>query len=315
MRATLRLTWRMQRWELAFLIGGSLLVAAAIALAAWQTSMTQSGLAACYSRGSVPLSASCASLVQWSSVLGIVDPILMGTTTLAPFVVGILLGAPLLSREIERRTAPMAWSLSLSRPRWLAGRTLPLLVAIGIALLVLGQASEALIRATPPGELGFQHFAMHGPLIAMRGIAVFGIGVVVGLLMGRVLPAILVTGLVVIALFVGLELERDQLMRAEAAWVDAGSFDFSGVMVYDQAFIDNATGAIVTFDEASRRFPDVFGPTGSYRPPGMTQVYLTTPPSRYPVFVARGIGALALAGVLMGALALWVIRWRRPDSG
>ena len=42
MLTTLRLTWRMQRWELAFLIGGSLLVAAAIALAAWQTSMTQS---------------------------------------------------------------------------------------------------------------------------------------------------------------------------------------------------------------------------------------------------------------------------------
>ena len=314
MLTAVRLTWRMQRWELAFLIGGTLLLAAVTAFVAWQMKITLDGTDACYAQSAV-LSAHCASLVQWSNVLGTLSPILLGATTVAPFLVGILLGAPLVSREIEKRTAPMAWSLSLSRVRWLVGRTFPLLVAIAIALLVLGQASEALIRATPPGEVGFRQFAMHGPLVAVRAIAVFGIGVLVGLLMGRVLPAILVTGLVVIALFIGLQLGRDQLMRAEASWVWAGAGDFSGLMIYDMAFTDDATGERVTFDEASKRFPEEFGPTGTGMPPGMSQVYLTTPPELYPVFVAREIGALALVGVLVGGLALWVIRWRRPDIG
>lgn len=314
MLTSLRLAWRVQRWELAFLIGGSLLAAAAAAFVAWQTIVTLERLDACYTN-SVALSASCRSLVQWSNVLTAMGPFLEGATVVAPFVVGMLLGAPLVAREIEKRTAPLAWSLSLSRARWLAGRTLPLLIAIVIALLLLGQASEAMIRATPPGHLGFPQFGMHGPLVAARAIAVFGIGVVVGLLMGRVLPAVLVSGLVVVALFVGLYVMRDQLMRAEATWVEARDGNFSGVMIYDSAFTDDATGQLVTFDEAYNRFPEVFGMEGSGMPPGMTQVYLMTPPELYPVFVAREISVLALVGILVGGLALWVISWRRPDIG
>jgi len=104
-------------------------------------------------------------------------------------------------------------------------------------------------------------------------------------------------------------------MRAEATWVEARASDFSGVMIYGSAFMDDATGEVVTFDEASSRFPDVFSPTGSGMPPGMSPVYLTTPPELYPVFVAREIGALALATLLVGGSALWVIGWRRPDVG
>lgn len=314
MLTAVRLTWRVQRWELAFLIGGPLLLAAGAEFVAWQTRLTLKGLDACYGQGLV-LPGSCASRVQWGNVLSTLSPILQGAATVAPFLVGILLGAPLISREVEKRTAPLAWSLSRSRARWMVGRTFPLLLAIAIALLLLGQASEALIRATPPGEVGFRQFGMHGPLIAVRGIAVFCIGALVGLLMGRVLPAILITGLTVAVLFIGLQLVRDGLMRAEASWVEAGASDLSGVMIYDSAFIDDATGELVAFDEAYRRFPDVFGPTGSGVPPGMSQVYLTTPPGLYPVFVAREIGALVLASLLVGASALWVIGWRRPDPG
>ena len=104
---SLRLAWRMQRWELAFLIGGPLLLAAAAAFVAWQTTVTLASLDACYAESAV-LSDSCASLVRWSNVLTTLSPTLQGATTVAPFVVGILLGAPLVSREIEKRTAPLA---------------------------------------------------------------------------------------------------------------------------------------------------------------------------------------------------------------
>ena len=309
-----RLAWRMQRWEVAFLIGGSLLLAATVAFVAWQTHATLDGLDACYADASgAPLSASCRSLIEWGNVMTAVGQMLPGVITVVPFAVGILLGAPLISREIEKRTAPMAWSLSLSRVRWLALRALPLLISIAVVLLMLGQASEALIRATQTGDIGFGHFAMHGPLVAVRGIAVFIIGVVVGLVIGRMLPAILVTGLVVIALFVGLELVRSELMRAEAVWLDAAENEFlSGVKIYDSAFTDDASGEHVTFDEAYERFPEEFGPQGSGMPPGLSQVYLATPPEGYPVFVAREIGASALVSALAAGAALLIVRSRRP---
>lgn len=317
MRTFLRLAWRLQRWEVAVLIGGSLLLAAAAAFVAWQTSVTEAALEMCYADAAGgPISASCRSLIDSGNLWTSLGPMLVGATTVVPFVVGILLGAPLVSRELEKRTASIAWSLSLSRTRWLVIRGAPILVAITTALLLLGQASEALIRATPPGELGFGYFAMHGPLIAARGIAVFCIGVLVGLMMGRVLPAILVTGVAAIALILVLTLARDQMMRAEATWLPAGpENDFSGVMVYDSAFIDDATGERISFDEAYRRYPDLFGPEGDAFPPGLSQVYLATSPELYPVFVAREIGALLLFSVLVAGASLWVLRSRRPDLG
>jgi ABC-type transport system involved in multi-copper enzyme maturation permease subunit len=312
----LRLTWRLGRWEVAVLIGGPLLFAGIVGFVAWQTSVNTADLAGCYAGASgAPLSASCRSAVDWGNVLTGLGPTLVGATTVVPFIVGILLGAPLVSREIEKRTAPIAWSLSRSRARWLALRAAPLLIAITVVLLLVGQASEALIRARPPGELGFPVFAMHGPLIAARGVAVFCIGVLVGLIMGRMLPAILTAGVVVIALFVGLTLVRGELMRAEATWVPSSSADFSGVLIYGTAYIEDATGTFVSDEEAYARYPEVFGPQGSGTPPGMTQVYLATPPNLYPVFVAREGGALLLVSVLATGAALWVVRSRRPDLG
>ena len=42
-----------------------------------------------------------------------------------PFVVGILLGVPIVGRELELRTAALAWSLSGDRRRWLLSRVVP----------------------------------------------------------------------------------------------------------------------------------------------------------------------------------------------
>lgn len=311
---SLLLTWRMQRWELSVLIGGSILLAAAAGFVAWQMTVTLEGLELCYAGASVdPLSAECRSLVDRGNVWTALSPMLQGATTVVPFVVGILLGAPLVSREIEKRTAPIAWSLSPSRARWLARRTLPLLISVALALLLLGQATEALILATPPGDIGFAHLAMHGPLVAVRGIAAFAVGVVIGLAVGRMLPAILVSGLVAIAMLIGLQLVRSEQMRTEAVWLDAADNNFlSGVVVYDSAFTDDASGEFVTFEEASDRFPGVFGMQGSGMPPGMSQVYLATPPELYPVFVAREMAALLVATALAAGVALWLIRSRRP---
>lgn len=50
-------------------------------------------------------------------------------------------------------------------------------------------------------------------------------------------------------------------------------------------------------------------------PPGVSQVYLTTPPQPYPIFVSPEIGALALISLVVAGATLWIVTWRRPDVG
>ena len=61
----------------------------------------------------------------------------------APILAGIIVGAPLVAREIEQGTAPLSWSLSGPRRRWLLGKVLA-----GILLLV------PVMLAVGPYELG-----------------------------------------------------------------------------------------------------------------------------------------------------------------
>lgn len=314
MLAAARLAWRMQRWELLVLVGGSLLLAVVMALVAWQVTVTTDGLEACYAGSTgAPLSAGCRSLVEWGNLMTALGQILPTIAVGLPFVVGILLGAPLVAREIEKRTAPMAWSLSRSRRRWLAGRLIPILLAVGASLLAVGFASEALLLAPREARIGFEDYGFHGPLIAARGLVVLFIGALVGLIIGRVLPAILVTGLLTIGLLTGLYVVRDQMMRAEATWVEVPADGGAFAMIYDSGFTDDVTGEFVTYEQAFERFPEEFGPEGSWMPPGLTQVYLTTPPELCPVFVGREIGALAVLTILVGVAAAWAVARRRPE--
>ena len=310
-----RLAWRLQRFEIAVLIGLCLLLAVVSVFVAWQLEATTADMLACYQTAPDPTFPNwpCRWSVDWGNALLAPGPFMIAASSVAPFAIGLFLGAPLVAREIEKRTAPIAWSLSLSRRRWLAGRVVPLVIVIGVALLILGQASDALQAVQYPNGRGFADYGSRGPLIAARGLAVFAIGVVVGLKVGRVLPAILVTGLVTVGLLGGVEFWRSQLMRSEAVWIPAEDELGQINMIYDSAFVDDATGERLSFDEVANRFPDLFGRMGSGLPPGMSQVYLATPPAAYPRFVARESGVLIGVAIVAGATATLLVTSRRPE--
>jgi hypothetical protein len=232
----------------------------------------------------------------------------------APFAAGIFLGAPLLSREIEQRTAPMAWSLSPSRPRWLAWRSVPLLGLLLVALLVLGQASGYLLETAEEGELGFRQYGMFGPILAARGLAVFGVGLLVGLVLGRVLPALLVTALATVAIVGGMSVGRDTLMRGEAVWVPMGDQSEIVHMVFDSGFRSDATGDVITWEVAYDQYPDSFDEsTGEGGPPGMTSVWKIVPPETFGLYVAREIGVLGAVLGLTAAATATLVAIRRPE--
>jgi hypothetical protein len=310
----LRLLWRMHRWEGTFFIGGALLLSGAMAIVAWQLDASRDTMVACYEQPTDALSAECRSAIEWGNTLAGAIGILGAVATVAPFAAGIFLGAPLVSREIEHRTAPLAWSLSPSRRSWLAWRAVPLLVLLLVALLVLGQASAYLLETAEESELGFRQFGMFGPILAARGLAVFGIGLLVGLALGRVLPALLVTALATVAIVGGMSIGRDLLMREEAVWMPMGDQAEVVHMVFDSGFQSDATGEVITWEEAYNRFPDTFDEmTGEGGPPGMTSVWKVVPPEAFGLYVAREIGVLVLAFVIAGAATLALVHRRRAE--
>jgi hypothetical protein len=313
MLTQLRLLWRMHRWEGTFFIGGALLLSVAMAIVAWQLDASRDTVVACYEQPAETLSAECRSAIEWGNTLAGAIGILGAAATIAPFAAGIFLGAPLLSREIEHRTAPLAWSLSPSRPRWLAWRTVPLAVLLVAALLVLGQASAFLLETAEERELGFRQFGMFGPILAARGLAIFGVGLLVGLALGRVLPALLVTALATVAIVGGMSIGRDLLMREEAAWLPTGDQSEIVHMVFDQGFQSDATGDVITWDQAYNQYPESFDEmTGEGGPPGMTSVWKVVPPEAFGLYVVREIGVLAAVFAVVGAGTVGLVRRRRP---
>lgn len=314
MLTQLRLLWRMHRWEGTFFIGGALLLSAAMAIVAWQLDASREVIVTCYEQPTEALSASCRSTIEWGNTLAGAIGLLSAVATVAPFAAGIFLGAPLLSREIEHRTAPMAWSLSPSRPAWLAWRTLPLLILLAAALLVLGQASALMLETAEEGQLGFRQYGMFGSILAARGLAVFGVGLLVGLALGRVLPALLVTALATVAIVGGMSIGRDLLMREEAVWMPMGRQAEVVHMVFDQGFRSDATGDVIGWDEAYNQYPESFDQmTGEGGPPGMTSVWKVVPPEAFGLYVAREIGVLAVFFAVVGVATVAAVRVRRPE--
>jgi len=316
MLAPLRTTWRLQRFELTVLVGASLLLAVGSLLVASQMGQAAEDLRACYetSPDSSAPGWPCREIEAWFGALSGARQVLLGITAAVPFALGLFLGAPLVAREIERRTAPIAWSLSPSRRSWFGRRTIPVAAIVVVALLLVGQAMEVLILATGDEVLGFRHFAMHGPLLAVRGVAVLAIGILVGLVLGRMLPAILLTGLAVVALLGGLQIARSQLMRAEAVWLEpAAEIGSSIEMVYDTGFRIDATGEVLTYNEAFERYPEELGQFGEGIVPGTTVLVLANPPEQYPSFVAREAAALLLVTLVTVTAAIWLIGTRRPE--
>jgi hypothetical protein len=112
----------------------------------------------------------------------------------------------LVSREIEHRTAQLGWSLDHRRRRWLLERVVPVAVALLAMLALLAVVSELHEAAIEPGidpRASFDHYGARGLPLVMRGLAVFAGSVLAGALLGRQLPALIVGGLLAVAIGYG----------------------------------------------------------------------------------------------------------------
>ena len=88
-------------------------------------------------------------------------------------IIGALIGAPLVAREIEQRTQLVSWTQSVSRRRWYVMKVTVLAAALGVAGLVVGVVAQQLQSALGAGGTRSAHgevrfFSMISPSRAIR---------------------------------------------------------------------------------------------------------------------------------------------------
>jgi len=231
-----------------------------------------------------------------------------------PFLLGALVGAPLVARELERGTTRLAWSLAPSRFRWFIVRVAPAVVIVFGLSFLAGAALDRLMAAMEPGTdmaASFAGYGSRGVVLAARATFVFAIGVAVGAVMGRMLPALIVTAVVAYVGLAGGMYVHGKILASEAVQVDdATGSGVPGAMWIDQR-IRTPEGSVVNWDELNALVP--FPDDGSDWPPaGYTYVALVVPGERYRFVEAREVAALAGGSLLALGTGALAVRRRRP---
>jgi hypothetical protein len=148
-----------------------------------------------------PFTAAClAASAQWLSIKNGFEMNFIPTAPwMLPLFFGILLGAPLVAREVENSTAPLSWALAGSRRRWLAWRMAAMVVLLVPLLLALGFASDFFDAAANRGMnpwASFVDYAGRGVILVFWGLAAFAGTVALSTLLGRTVPALALAAIV-----------------------------------------------------------------------------------------------------------------------
>jgi hypothetical protein len=312
-----RLAFKMQRLELLIFVAAAIALVVASLLIARGASEARSSFDACFqASGSDAGCSTSPSLNDFSTLGGFAK---LGAF-LTPFALGLILGIPVVAREIEGRTAGIAWTLSRSRTRWLIQRVLPLMVAVIVLAAAVGIGSEFVTRTNPFADLaanpGFADYTSRGVLLPVRAVVVLVLAIALGAIVPRQLPALLLAVGMTVALFVGLTIGMDAWMTAEARPIPFNESRFGafgdGPRIFDVAYREDATGKVISMNDFYNQHGDVALPDGEMDPPGFTQVAIGIPGDQWATWVARESAILGGLGLGGGGLTTLVVTRRRP---
>lgn len=120
----------------------------------------------------------------------------------APAILGIFWGAPLIARELETGTFRLAWTQSVTRTRWLVVKLALGAVAsmafCGLYTFMLNWW-ESPLNHVEHNDFSLSGFGLHGITPIGYGAFAFALGATLGLLFRRTLPAMATTLVVYIA--------------------------------------------------------------------------------------------------------------------
>lgn len=314
--AAARLTFRLHGFGSA---GIGLLTLSVAALAVWYATRIDS-LPDAVSCGALAISAnpdeSAVVSCRAFAVLNEEASRVAGIMAFLPILAGLFLGVPIVAQELDRGTAPLAWWLDPSRSRWLLQRAMPVAFLAVLLGLIAGAAidhleSRLLIGVDPAAS--FHNYGLRGPIVAARVLLFLGCGVLVGSLLGRTLPSMLVALLVGAVLLGGISHVQLQLQRAEAVPLVT---EDGYVRPADRAIAAGArlpSGEELTYDELRKRYPN----PGELLRAQETSTFLTwvVPGDQYALTSGREAAATVGLGLLLLMAAMLVVTRRRTDPG
>lgn len=297
--AALRIVLRQHRVELLALGLVSVLIAAAAGSVAWQLGSLD--IAECLVEAPA---IECEGRLLTANALLSLMPALQIAGAVAPPLIGLLIGAPFLARELERGTAVFPWTFGPSRRRWLVQRLAILGAATLLFSLLIGFTIDAVYSVSYP-QLTLDRllvdYQVRGPLLAARGLFAFLVATLVGAVLGRLLPSLLAGAALVVLLLTGALMGISSLNRADPV-EDPGP---GGVLV--EFRYRDRDGTILSEEEASD--VDLRGEVFGAR---FETVVMAIPGERS-VFLATREAIVYLTGGLIAVVALLrVVARRRP---
>jgi len=245
---------------------------------------------------------------------------------LMPGLIGAFTGAPVLARELETGTFRYAWTQGFGRWRWALAKLVLLAALLAAATAAFGVLvswyyqpySGALYQDSPFGNL----FVLREVTFPAWTLAVFATGALAGMLIRRVVPAIVVT----LAAYAGLAFAAAALLRehyltplvtssmniglpgASTGWIISqwsakdGGFAFAG----------NPPASLIN-QYCSTVPPDKIGPLG-FAPclaqHGYTLMTSYQPATRFWPFQWIEAGWLLALTALLIAATIWLVRRR-----
>ena len=237
-------SWRQHRSQamacLALL--AALAVYAIIESSSMRTAFGNDKLAECLasSQGTGCQDAVGAFMDQFGSAVNIA---FWSVTLIVPGLIGVLVGGPLIARELEYGSWRLAWSQTVPRTRWLAIK----LALVTGGLIVLGAAMTAVItwyRAPMDrlvGHLQNNSFDFEGLVLTAYILCAFGFAVLAGLLIRRSVPAMVAAFVTWLAIRLLIEfVVRPQYLTPLTGPVHCGPYS-CGVGIN---FVPQATGRI-----------------------------------------------------------------------
>jgi hypothetical protein len=279
-----------------------------------------------------PNSPTCADLITHFNNM---NHVLQGGYILqaVPALIGAFVGAPLLARELETGTFRYAWTQGFGRWRWALAKLVALAVVVAAAAGALSllfswyyqpylATRNATLDLNELSPFGGGVFDLRGISFAAWTLAAFAIGALAGMLIRRVVPAIVAT----LAAYTGLALLAANVLRqhymtslyttnpdvAGSAWIMSQWWTKGGTFAFHSW--RDAPPSLIQLCSPSTRGPLGKGSLTSlaqcFAQHGYTQLTSYQPASRFWTFQWIESGWLLALSALLIALNVQLVRRR-----
>ncbi len=246
-----------------------------------------------------------------------------------PALIGAFAGAPVLAREMETGTFRYAWTQGFGRSRWTVAKLVPLAIAVAAAAGAFSLLFSWYYQPFLAQTLSFNFqvpldpgvFDLRGVAFAAWALAAFAIGVLAGMLIRRVVPAMAAT----LAAYTGLAIAAGFYLRehyltpllvknADAprfAWVIGQQWYAKGGQPVSQSVLSQVLQGAPQLAGGKGGIPQDDPTVNQYLAQhGYTLWTTYQPGSRFWPFQWIEAGWLLALSVLLIAATVWLVRRR-----